>query len=174
MIHSKNVAAARLLTAAAALCWLALVCAPARAVRFVVQSPGDAQPHEAVVESKIEMGQAVRQWEDIYMEALREEWGIIRVRSSEVGDDKLLIWKMPTFEVNEQVVDDMMSRARRYKTLVLDLRGNGGGYEDALMRLTGYFFDRDVKIGERKGRKESKVLTAKTRGDKAFKGNWKK
>ena len=145
--------------------------APARAVRFVVQSPGDAQPREVAVESKIEMGQAVRQWEDIYMEALREEWGVVRVRSSEAGDGKLYIWKMPTFDVTEQVVDDMMGRARRFKTLVLDLRGNGGGYEDALLRLTGYFFDRDVKVGERKGRKESKVLTAKTRGDKAFKGD---
>lgn len=144
--------------------------APARAIRFVVQSPGEAQPREATVESKIEMGQAVRQWEDIYMQSLREEWDIVRVRSSEAGDN-LFIWKMPTFEVEDKIVDDMMARARKYKTLVLDLRGNGGGYEDALVRLAGYFFDRDVKVAERKGRKESKVLTAKTHGDKSFKGN---
>ncbi|MBV9924711.1 MAG: hypothetical protein JOZ96_06670 [Acidobacteria bacterium] len=145
--------------------------APARAVRFVVQSPGEAQPREVTVESKIEMGQAVRQWQDILMQSLREEWDIVRVRTSEAGDDRLLIWKMPTFEVEDQVVDDMMGRAHRFKTLVLDLRGNGGGYEDALVRLAGYFFDHDLKVAERKGRKESKVVTAKTRGDKVFKGN---
>jgi C-terminal processing protease CtpA/Prc len=144
--------------------------APARAVRFVVQRPGEAQPREVAVESKIELGQAVRQWEDIYMQYLREEWDIYQDRFYEAGDD-LLIWKMPTFSVEEQHVDDVMARARKRKTLVLDLRGNGGGYEDALVRLAGYFFDRDVKVAERKGRKESKVLTAKSRGDRAFKGN---
>lgn len=144
--------------------------APARAVRFVVQSPGEAQPREVAVESKIELGQAVRQWQDIYMEYLREEWDIYQDRFYEAGDD-LLIWKMPTFMVEDQHVDDVMARARKGKTLVLDLRGNGGGLEDALVRLTGYFFDREVKVAERKGRKESKVVTAKTRGDKAFKGN---
>ena len=144
--------------------------APARAVRFVVQSPGEEQPREVTVESKVEMGQAVRQWEDIYMQSLREEWDILRVRSSQAGDD-LFIWKMPTFEVSDQVVDDMMGRARKSKTLVLDLRGNGGGLVDALVRLTGYFFDREVKIADQKGRKENKAVTAKPRGDKAFKGN---
>jgi C-terminal processing protease CtpA/Prc len=144
--------------------------APARAVRFVVQSPGESQPREVTVESKIELGQAVRQWEDIYMQYLREEWDIYQDRFYEAGDD-LLIWKMPTFVVEDQHVDDVMARARKRKTLVLDLRGNGGGLEDALVRLTGYFFDRDVKVAERKGRKESKVVTAKTRGDRAFKGN---
>jgi len=143
---------------------------PARAVRFSVQGPGEAQPREVSVESKIQMGQAVRQWEDIFMESLREEWGIYQDRSYESGAD-LFVWRMPTFMVEESHVDDMMAKARRHKTLVLDLRGNGGGLEDALVRLTGYFFDREVKIAERKGRKESKVVTAKSRGDKAFKGN---
>lgn len=144
--------------------------APARAVRFVVQSPGEAQPREVSVESKIELGQAVRQWEDIYMQYLREEWDIYQDRFYESGDD-LLVWKLPTFVVEDSHVDDVMARARRKKTLVLDLRGNGGGLEDALVRLTGYFFDHDLKVAERKGRKESKVLTAKPRGDKVFKGN---
>jgi C-terminal processing protease CtpA/Prc len=144
--------------------------APARAVRFVVQSPGEAQPREVTVESKIELGQAVRQWEDIYMQYLREEWDIYQDRFYESGDD-LIVWKLPTFMVEDQHVDDVMARAHRKKTLVLDLRGNGGGLEDALVRLTGYFFDREVKVAERKGRKESKVVTAKSRGDKAFKGN---
>ena len=143
---------------------------PARSVRFVVRGPGEEKPREVSVEAKIEMGQAVRQWDDIYMQYLREEWDIYQDRFYESGAD-LFVWKMPTFVVEEKHVDDVMGRARRHKTLVLDLRGNGGGLVDAMTRLTGYFFDREVKVADRKGRKETKAVLAKSRGDRAFKGN---
>ena len=47
----------------------------------------------------------------------------------------------------------------------------GGGYVSALQRVAGYFFDHDVKIADRKGRKEMKPQVAKTRGDRVFKGD---
>lgn len=84
-------------------------------------------------------------------------------------NDDVLIWKMPFF-AGERAIDELMEKAQKRKTLILDLRGNGGGYETALLRLTGYFFDRDVKIGDLKRRKESKPLTAKTRGKNGFTG----
>jgi len=80
-------------------------------------------------------------------------------------------WKMPEFDLSEKGVDDMMRKVGRHKALILDLRGNGGGYEEMLQYLLGYFFDHDIKIGERKGRKESKPILAKTRGAKVYKGN---
>ncbi len=92
-----------------------------------------------------------------------------RQRYAELGDD-LFIWKMPHFELEEAEVDNMMGKVRKHKTLILDLRGNGGGYVFTLQRLAGYFFDHDVKIADRKGRKEMKPQLAKTRGDSAFKG----
>jgi C-terminal processing protease CtpA/Prc len=39
-----------------------------------------------------------------------------------------------------------------------------------LQRLLGYFFDHDVKICDVKRRKETKELTAKTRGSNPFSG----
>jgi len=84
--------------------------------------------------------------------------------------DGLLIWKMPAFDMSVDEVDSFMDKARNCKTLVLDLRGNGGGFEDALLRMIGNLFDRDLKVGEIHRRKEIKPFTAKTRGDKAFKG----
>jgi C-terminal processing protease CtpA/Prc len=92
-----------------------------------------------------------------------------RQRYVEMGEE-LLIWKMPHFELEEEQVDDIMSKIRKHKSLILDLRGNGGGYVSALQRVAGYFFDHDVKIADRKGRKEMKPQLAKTRGDKVFKG----
>jgi carboxyl-terminal processing protease len=92
-----------------------------------------------------------------------------RQRFVEIGND-LLIWKMPNFEIEENQVDDIMSKVRKHKALILDLRGNPGGYVVTLQRLAGYFFDHDVKIADLKGRKEMKPQQAKTRGDKTFKG----
>lgn len=87
----------------------------------------------------------------------------------EVNSD-LFLWTMPQFNLADKSLDAMMEKVRKHKALVLDLRGNGGGYEVVLQRLLGYFFDHDVKIGERRGRKDPKALNAKTRGNKAFSG----
>lgn len=92
-----------------------------------------------------------------------------RQRYAELGDD-LLIWKMPSFSFDESDVDAIMGKVRNHKTLILDLRGNPGGYVVTLQRIAGYFFDHDVKIADRKGRKDMKPQLAKTRGDKIFKG----
>ena len=62
-----------------------------------------------------------------------------------------------------------MKKARGYKNLVLDLRGNGGGYVVAIEMLVSWAFDRDVTIGTTKTRKEEKPEIAKGRKD-AFKG----
>ncbi len=83
--------------------------------------------------------------------------------------DTGIIWRMPGFN-SEKVIDEMMEKAKGRKFLILDLRGNGGGYETALLKLTSYFFDRDVKIGDLKSRKDLKPLTAKTRGKNVFTG----
>ncbi len=109
--------------------------------------------------------------EDIF-DVIREAETIdhfTRQRYIEMGDD-LLIWKMPQFDLDPSQVDDMMSKVRKRKALILDLRGNPGGIVDMLERLAGYFFDHDVKIADRKGRKEMKPMLAKTRGDKTYKG----
>lgn len=84
-------------------------------------------------------------------------------------NDDVIIWKMPFF-IGESAVDELMQKAQKRQTLILDLRGNGGGYESILQRMVGYFFDRDVKIGDVKGLKETKSLMAKTRGKNVFKG----
>jgi C-terminal processing protease CtpA/Prc len=65
----------------------------------------------------------------------------------------------------------MMKRVRTRKTLILDLRGNPGGTVSMEQRLLGYFFDRDVKIGDERLRNKTSTVTAKTRGaDKIFSG----
>ena len=90
-----------------------------------------------------------------------------RHRYYEMGD--IFVWKMPRFDLMEKGVDEMMGKVLKSKALILDLRGNPGGYVVTLQRMLGYFVEKDIKIGDEKRRKETKPLMAKAR-DRAFKG----
>ncbi|MDT5063510.1 MAG: hypothetical protein QOH63_3969 [Acidobacteriota bacterium] len=140
---------------------------PTRSIRLMVRSHGDAQPHEIEILSKIEKTEEASL---LYTNIWRynSETRLVDDRFYEQGD--LLVWRMPGFDSSPDHMDAIMGRARKFKTLVLDLRGNGGGYQVTLERLAGYFFDHDVKIADLKGRKEMKPILAKTRADKVFKG----
>lgn len=146
---------------------------PAPGMRLVVQSP-NSQRRQLDAMAKV--------WQDkrrLDFTGGDDIWNIVREAqledrlgrhiSYEMGDE-LLIWRMPRFDLTDQRVDAMMDTASKRKALILDLRGNPGGGEETLLRLLGYFFDHDVKVGDMKGRKETKPLTAKTRGDRVFKG----
>jgi C-terminal processing protease CtpA/Prc len=109
---------------------------------------------------------------DIYdvIFAAEAEERLYRQRYVEMSDD-LFIWKMPSFDLLKEKVDEMADKFRGRKNLIIDLRGNGGGYEDTLLRLIGNLFEHDVKVGDVTTRKGAKPLIAKTRGDHVFKGN---
>ena len=145
---------------------------PRDAVRLVIKKP-DGKESQLDVLARVRPGKQVIDLtgQDIW-EMIREveaEDRLRRHRYTEVGDE-LFIWKMPQFDLRDEGVDEMMSKVRKRKSLILDLRGNPGGAIDTLRRLVGHFFDRDVKIADLKGRKEQKPIIAETRGDKAFKG----
>ena len=89
-------------------------------------------------------------------------------RTTELGE--LFIWKMPEFNLAPNEVDALMDKAAGHKSLLIDLRGNPGGYEDTLLRVIGNLFDHDIKVGDTQERKSTKPLTARTRGAQAFKG----
>jgi C-terminal processing protease CtpA/Prc len=104
---------------------------------------------------------------DLIREAEKEAY-LNRQRYVEMGD--VFIWKMPGFDQDPVQVRDTIEKVKKRKTLVLDLRGNGGGYEETLLALIGNVFDHEVKLGEVKRRKEQKEVVAKSRGNEAFSG----
>lgn len=142
---------------------------PSSSIRLAVQSPGETQPRELNVPAKIVRTANVTDWSKIFVQYLRERKDVSKDRYVAVGND-LFIWQMSTFSTSETHIDEMMGKAGNFKNLIIDLRGNQGGYVKALERLTGYFFDHDVKIFDEKKRKETKTSTAKTRGSGIFKG----
>ena len=75
--------------------------------------------------------------------------------------DPLMICKLREFELDDPEVRHLISMARKHQGLVLDLRDNPGGETTVLEQFLGGFFDHEVKIGDRLGRKPMKPMVAK-------------
>lgn len=89
-----------------------------------------------------------------------DAWHRFRPRFIEKGND-LLIVKLPNFSISEIDVDGIISRARNYKAMILDLRGNPGGNVETLKRFVSDVSEHEVKIGDRVRRKDTKAMIAK-------------
>ena len=140
---------------------------PRAGMNFTIQSPG-GQPRDLQVAAKVtvlkrtidlnnnvDVNDLIRDIED---ESMRKYH-----RFQTVGNT--VIWKMPGFSFEPAQADEIMQgRVKRGANLIIDLRGNPGGYVKTLEKLAGYFFDKDVKIADIKRRKEMEVSTAKTAG----------
>ena len=96
---------------------------------------------------------------------------ILRARYFEKGDG-LLVVKIPEFSFSASEVDTIVGKMRAHKGVVLDLRGNPGGYVDTLERLLGGLFQNDLKILDRSGRKGTKSMSATGRHHDAFTGRF--
>jgi len=148
---------------------------PKTTLSVVVQSPG-AQPRRVEFNASTRQGKKLLldvdsgmiDWFDLIRE--QDEYNKINEHRFKSYGDDLYIWKMPQFDLTPQTVNEFVERTNRCKTLIIDLRGNPGGYEETLLRLIGDLFEHDVKLGEIKRRDECKQLVAKTRGHDIFKG----
>jgi C-terminal processing protease CtpA/Prc len=85
-------------------------------------------------------------------------------------NDKLMIWKLPQFNLKQSEIEHLIGSARKHETLILDLRDNSGGGEDQLRWMIGNFFDHDITVGEMVERKGSEPLRISSRGNKGFGG----
>jgi C-terminal processing protease CtpA/Prc len=89
---------------------------------------------------------------------------VVAAKCVEEGDP-LMICKLREFELDDPEVRRLIGIARKHRALVLDLRDNPGGAIDVLEDFLGGFFDHEVKIGERIGRKPMKPLIVKPQKD---------
>jgi len=83
---------------------------------------------------------------------------------------KALVFRLPDFLFDPDEAHKMLDQIRKHDALILDLRGNRGGYAEFLLRFLGGMFDHDVKVAERIGRKPLEASVAKSRGSNAFTG----
>jgi C-terminal processing protease CtpA/Prc len=146
---------------------------PQAGTRVVVERPG-GPPRQLDVLAKVTELRRVTDLTDgnEVMRLIVEQQKASRLYRHRYIDikDELFVWKMPQFDLPKAKVDAMADKFRKSKGVILDLRGNGGGAEETLLRLIGNFVERDVQVGELKTRKGSKPMTAKTVGDKVYRG----
>ncbi len=131
---------------------------PQPGLRVVVQSP-DGKQRELDVLAKVRHGKQVMDLTNTFefgdfIRQLEDQDHQDRSRWQDFGDE-LIIWKLPTFVIDDKDLEVMMGRVRKHKAVILDLRGNGGGYVDICQRMVGAFFEKEVLMAEYKGRKEN-------------------
>ena len=145
------------------------VLSPRAGLNLKVLSPAAKEPREINIAAKIRRQQTSLSFEDLIRELELSDGGKIVHRFVKVGNTT--IWKMPTFTIMPESIDEIMrTKIGQSGNLILDLRGNGGGYVVAMERLAGYFVEADTKIADLKGRKALDPQTAKTRGKDVFRG----
>lgn len=150
------------------------VLSPMVGTRVVVRAP-DGSERTETVDAKVTDGRAMTQLfgpggtriSDLIREAEDAQFAI-RHRTVEVGD--VLVWKAPTFMAEDGEIDRMVGRARDHAALLIDLRGNPGGYITALRRAVGGMFTENIEIGTRVIRTGRSRIVAPTRGNRAFTG----
>lgn len=138
-------------------------------LKMTVLSPGAAAPRTIQIKSEIDRKPyaITRQtfWQLFDWDGRTDIDYNLFVR---VGD--IAVWKMPSFAIEPANIDTLVGKIRDSRALILDLRGNGGGYVKTLERLAGYMFEKDLTIASLIGREEMDPQTSKTMGDDVYKG----
>jgi C-terminal processing protease CtpA/Prc len=132
---------------------------PQQLQRVIVRKPDGAEK-TIDIESEVQQRPA-GDLEELIRE-LDDDWRTAFDFEKPVGDT--LVVALTSFG-DPKDVERFMKKARGYKNLVLDLRGNGGGLVVAIDMLVSWCFDHDVKIGVMKKRKGDEPEVAKGRKD---------
>lgn len=154
------------------------VLSPRTKVRLSVLHPGAEGPVDLDVEAKLKQKARNMNLTNTFdaNDFLRESEDLGSREIYYVGSvGNTVLWKLMTFALDPlDAASVMQSKVGKDQNLILDLRGNPGGYVKTLEELSGYFFEKDVKIADRKGRPEDKKanepMMLKGKGPNSFKG----
>lgn len=148
---------------------------PQPELRVDLRPPGGQQ-------KEVQVAAAMRQTKkvtNLTMNGASDVWDLLResetsahlgrARWADAGDD-VSILKFPGFYFGDGEMEDIIRKARKRRSLIVDLRGNPGGSLETLKSFLGGVFDKDVKVSDRVTRNDSKVLVAKSRRQNAFSG----
>ncbi len=134
--------------------------APAPVEKLDIQAPDGSQRtvlvKSAIRQSKVHLDISNQDSEDLWELIREDEAAQDRVMERIIETDKVMYWKMATFGATNSEIEGIFDKARTHPALILDLRGNSGGYVITLESVVGQLFDHEVKIADRVGRKIQK------------------
>ena len=143
---------------------------PEETVTLVIEKPDQTQ-QKLVIKAWVSKPIGANLYANQMRMALKEPAGSSLNRHQFVKlSEEVMIWKMPHFYLDEYDLADRFGKLKKRKTLILDLRGNSSGFPAALPHLAGYFFDANIKLADRRGRKDLAPIVAKNKREKRFKG----
>jgi C-terminal processing protease CtpA/Prc len=140
---------------------------PQPSLHLQLKSPGgairevDPQAHFRTTKKEADLTQG-EDLRELYLDEEREELSE-RPQSKEL-DNNVVILRLRNFEWDPDSTGALLSKLHSRSAAVIDLRGNPGGYVQSLTYFTGCFFDHEVKIADRIGRKAMKPSIAKPFG----------
>lgn len=139
-------------------------------VKLTLLSPGADAPRDVEVQSEIKK-QSTKITFNTYFKLEDGFYNEENDKHRFMSVGKVSAWKFPSFEFDPAQVPSLMARFENSEGLIIDLRGNGGGYVKTMEVLTAHLFDKDIKVAELKGRKPMDPSIAKTVGGKnVYKG----
>jgi C-terminal processing protease CtpA/Prc len=130
---------------------------------LVIRKP-DGSERTLDVKSKTEVRQVVQRG-DAIDDADEMAWSDRDLSGS--VEPGIFVWRMTYFGDEDAAFID---KARGAKAMILDLRGNLGGLQDALVALVGRTFDREIHVATSIGRKGERKVVAKPKA-KPFLGS---
>lgn len=136
---------------------------PRSALKLTVQSPGGA-PRDVEIAAKVTMKPAVKEYSiEGFEKTLNEEAQEALTSTNRVGRaGDVAIWKLSGFDFEPGDVDKVVDSAvKGASALVIDMRGNPGGYVETLQKVAARLFDKDVTMATVKMRKSAKPMLAK-------------
>lgn len=133
---------------------------PQPALKLLLQLPGTGKSREVEVAAEIYQRKHPNDLSLSWRRAIEEQAREKRARTVEISDE-LMIAQLPYFGLENSAVLSMIGRARKHRTLILDLRGNPGGSVDTLKFIVGSLFDKELKIADRITRNATKPMEAK-------------
>lgn len=132
---------------------------PQPGLRLTLADDG-AAPRQVDVMAKVDPSKVIKYFLKQGANQIARDWGdnveLLEPRFFEKGD--LLVVRLPAFAMPADDVDHVIGKMRNHKSVVLDLRGNPGGFVDTVDRLLGGMFQHEVKIADRMMRKEAKQV----------------
>ena len=146
--------------------YLLYTLSPRSQVRLVVRSPDTIAPRTVDVAAKVTQLPKVREINIDHLGAtILEESREARLSQNRFGrDGAIVIWKLSGFVFDPGDVDKLFDAyVKSASSLVIDMRGNGGGFVKTFEQIAGRLFDRDITVGTIKTRKNAKPMVVKKR-----------
>jgi C-terminal processing protease CtpA/Prc len=136
---------------------------------LTVAAPG-SPPREVVVETKVTPRQRNYDvWRDFNELLRRFDDNEMEGRSSFRTYEGVLVWRFREFRTDEDL-EEGLRRAASHDALILDLRGNPGGYVDRMLELIAVLIGEKTHVATRITRDGALPLIAELKGRRPYKG----